>query len=147
MASPITHVTQVFRPGDDLLPLKIPLFGSRISAGFPSPADDHLEGRIDLNQLLIQRPSATFMLKVKGDSMVDAGIFDGDLLVVDRSVEAVNGSIVIASIHGDLTVKRLIKTEKGVWLKPENPAYKPVRIGEGSDFEIWGCVKHAIHHF
>lgn len=147
MASPTANAAQIFLPDDGLSRLQIPLFTSRISAGFASPADDHLETRIDLNQLLIHRPSATFMLKVKGDSMIEAGIFDGDLLVVDRSIEAVNGSIVIASMHGDLTVKRLIKTEKGVWLKPENPDFKAVRIGEDSDFEIWGCVKHAIHNF
>lgn len=127
--------------------VEIPFYLSRISAGFASPADDYLENSIDLNQLLIPRPSATFMLKVEGDSMIGAGINDGDLLIVDRSETAVNGSIVIASVHGDLTVKRLKQDAYGTSLMPENPAFKPIPIGEGSDFFIWGCVKHAIHNY
>lgn len=127
--------------------LAIPLFTSRISAGFASPADDHLENRLDLNQLLVPRPSATFMLKVEGESMIGAGIYDGDLLIVDRSETAVNGSIVIASVHGDLTVKRLKRNASGTWLMPENPDFKPIPVGENSDFLIWGCVTHAIHNF
>ncbi|WP_022954817.1 LexA family protein [Leucothrix mucor] len=127
--------------------LAVPLYSSRISAGFASPADDHLETRLDLNQLLVPRPSATFMLKVEGDSMIGAGIYDGDLLIVDRSEAAVNGSIVIAVVHGELTVKRLQKDALGLRLMPENPKYKPIVIGENSDFLIWGCVTHAIHNF
>lgn len=127
--------------------LAVPLYASRISAGFASPADDHLENKLDLNHLLVPRPSATFMLKVEGDSMIGAGIYDGDLLIVDRSETAVNGSIVIAVVHGDLTVKRLKRDASGVWLMPENPKYQPIAIGENSDFMIWGCVTHAIHNF
>lgn len=127
--------------------LAVPLYSSRISAGFASPADDHLENRLDLNQLLVPRPSATFMLKVEGDSMIGAGIYDGDLLIVDRSEIAVNGSIVIAVVHGELTVKRLQRDALGLRLMPENPKYKPIVIGENSDFLIWGCVTHAIHNF
>lgn len=127
--------------------LAIPIFSSRISAGFASPADDHLENTLDLNQLLVPRPTATFMLKVEGDSMIGAGIFDGDMLIVDRSENAVNGSIVIAVIHGDLTVKRLKCDANKIWLMPENPDYKPILIDENSDFSIWGCVTHAIHNF
>lgn len=126
--------------------LAIPLFTSRISAGFASPADDHLENSLDLNQLLIPKPSATFMLKVEGDSMIGAGIHDGDLLVVDRSETAVDGSVVIAVVHGDLTVKRLKRDASGVWLMPENPKFKPVQINENSDFLIWGCVTYVIHN-
>ena len=132
---------------DDPLLIDIPLFTSRISAGFASPADDHLENRLDLNQLLVPRPSATFMLKVEGDSMIGAGIYDGDLLIVDRSETAVSGSIVIASVHGGLTVKRLKQDATGVWLMPENPDFKPILVSESSDFLIWGCVTHAIHNF
>ena len=127
--------------------LAVPLYASRISAGFASPADDHLENKLDLNQLLVPKPSATFMLKVAGDSMIGAGIYDGDLLIVDRSETAVNGSIVIAVVHGDLTVKRLKQDATGLWLMPENPKYQPIAIGENSDFLIWGCVTHAIHNF
>lgn len=126
--------------------LAIPLFTSRISAGFASPADDHLENSLDLNQLLIPKPSATFMLKVDGDSMIGAGIHDGDLLIVDRSETAVNGSVVIAVVQGDLTVKRLKRDASGVWLIPENPKFKPVQIDETSDFLIWGCVTYVIHN-
>ncbi|RVU81726.1 translesion error-prone DNA polymerase V autoproteolytic subunit [Leucothrix sargassi] len=127
--------------------IDIPLFSSRISAGFASPADDHLESTLDLNKLLVPRPSATFMLKVEGDSMIGAGIYEGDMLIVDRSVTAVDGSIVIAVVQGGLTVKRLRKNANGIWLVPENPKYKPIAIDENSDFVIWGCVKHAIHNF
>lgn len=138
---------QLLTLSDNLTALSIPLFTTKISAGFPSPADDHIESQIDLNQLLISRPSATFMLRVEGDSMIGASINDGDLLIVDRSENAVNGSIVIASVHGELTVKRLKKNSTGTWLMPENPAYKPITIGEGSDYLIWGCVKYAIHSY
>lgn len=127
--------------------LALPFFSSRISAGFASPADDHLENTLDLNQLLVPRPTATFMLRVEGDSMIGAGIYDGDMLIVDRSETAVDGSIVIAAVQGDLTVKRLKKNTLGIWLLPENPKYKPIVINEDSDFVIWGCVKHAIHNF
>ena len=127
--------------------LSIPVFSSRISAGFTSPADDHLENTLDLNQLLVPRPTATFMLKVEGESMIGAGIFDGDMLIVDRSETAVDGSIVIAVVNGDFTVKRLKLDVSDVWLMPENPEFKPTLIDETSDFLIWGCVTHAIHNF
>ena len=124
----------------------IPLYTSRISAGFASPADDHLEKKIDLNQLLIPKPAATFMLRVEGESMIGAGIHDGDLLIVDRSVTARHGSVVIACVHGELTVKRLKRDHTGTWLMPENPEYRPIPVGEDSDFLIWGCVTNVIHN-
>lgn len=124
----------------------IPLYTSRISAGFASPADDHLEKKIDLNQLLIPKPAATFMLRVEGESMIGAGIHDGDLLIVDRSVTARHGSVVIAGVHGELTVKRLRQDQTGTWLMPENPEYRPIPVGEDSDFLIWGCVTNVIHN-
>ena len=127
--------------------LHIPLYSCKISAGFASPADDHLEKCIDLNEFLIQKPAATFMLRVEGDSMIGAGIHDGDLLIVDRSSTAIDGSIVIAVVNGDLTVKRLNKGKNKVTLMPENPAYSPITILEGGDFFIWGCVKHVVHSF
>ena len=124
----------------------IPLFGCRIAAGFASPADDHLEKNIDLNELLIKRPAATFMLRVEGDSMINAGIHDGDLLIVDRSIIPVDGSIVIAVVAGGLTVKRLNKTGSTVRLMPENPNYSPIEILEGDELTIWGCVRHVVHN-
>ncbi len=123
----------------------IPLYSCKVSAGFASPADDHLEKRIDLNELLVKRPAATFMLHVEGDSMIGAGIHDGDLLIVDRSITPVDGSIVIAVVNGDMTVKRLKKGLNRVLLMPENPAYSPIEIPEGGELTIWGCVKHVVH--
>ena len=125
---------------------EIPLFSCRIAAGFASPADDHLDTPIDLNKLMVPKPSATFMLKVEGDSMINAGIFDGDLLVVDKSETAKNGSVVIAVVHGELTVKRLRRNAKGIWLVPENPDFKAIHIPDESELTIWGCVTHAIHN-
>ncbi len=125
---------------------EIPLFSCRIAAGFASPADDHLDNPIDLNKLMVPRPAATFMLKVEGDSMIGAGIHDGDLLIIDRSKTAVNGSVVIAVVHGELTVKRLQRDSRGIQLVPENPAFKPIHIHDESELVIWGCVTHAIHN-
>lgn len=126
-------------------PLNTPLYSCKVSAGFASPADDHLEKSIDLNELLIEKPAATFMLRVDGDSMIGAGIHDGDLLIVDRSIAPVDGSIVIAVVNGDMTVKRLKKGLNKVSLMPENPAYSPIEIPEGGELTIWGCVRHVVH--
>ncbi len=123
----------------------IPLYACGVSAGFPSPADDYLEGTLDLNERLIREPAATFFVRAKGDSMIGAGIHDGDLLVVDRSAEPKDGRVVIAVINGELTVKRLVR-EKGIArLEPENPAYKPISFGEDDDVRLWGVVTNVIH--
>ena len=126
-------------------PFTIPLFGCKISAGFASPADDHLERSIDLNEMLIEKPAATFMLRVEGDSMIGAGIHDGDLLIVDRSITATHGSIVIAVVDGGLTVKRLNRSGGRVRLMPENPQYSAIEILEDEELMIWGCVRHVVH--
>jgi DNA polymerase V len=126
-------------------PLALPLFLSRVPAGFPSPADDYVEKRLDLNEHLIDHPAATFFVRVKGDSMEGAGIRDGDLLVVDRALEPGHGRIVIAVVNGELTVKRLALREGEAWLEPENPAYAPLKLTEGLDCIVWGVVKHVIH--
>ena len=123
----------------------IPLYGHKISAGFPSPADDYVEDRLDLNQLLIQNKAATFFLLVKGDSMVNAGIHDGDMIVVDRSTEATDQSVVVAVVDNELTVKRLIKQNGIVELHAENPKYAPIRFKEGQELTIWGVVTSAVH--
>ena len=128
-----------------MTPVTIPLFGCKISAGFASPADDHLEKSIDLNEMLIEKPAATFMLRVEGDSMIGAGIHDGDLLIVDRSITATHGSIVIAVVDGGLTVKRLNRSGGKVRLMPENPQYSAIEILEGEELMIWGCVRHVVH--
>ena len=127
----------------DLEQFTCPLYGSRVQAGFPSPADDHIEGKLDLNEHLVRRPAATFFVRASGESMKDAGIFDGDLLVIDRSISAKSDDIVIASIHGELTVKRLQQSGKEWLLVPANPKFPVIQL-EGSDGEIWGVVTHSV---
>ena len=127
--------------------LPLPLYTSRIAAGFPSPADDHLEAPLDLNEHLVKHPAATFVVKVEGDSMTGAGIYAGDLLVEDRSLEAKSGSIVVAVVNGELTVKRLWMRNRRVRLVPENPAYKPIEIGDFSELVVWGVVAHVIRSY
>lgn len=117
-----------------------PLFSSRPAAGFPAPGDDLVEKPLDLNDLLIDNPTATFFVRVAGDSMEGAGIFDGDVLVVDRSVEANDGRIVVAAVFGELVVKRLRKYQNHAELVSENDAYKPVNISDVDDVYIWGVV-------
>ena len=123
----------------------LPLYAGGVSAGFPSPADDYLEGALDLNEHLVREPAATFFVRARGDSMVGAGIHDGDLLVVDRSEEARNDSVVIASINGELTVKRYVRRDGQVWLEPENPAYQAILLNEEDDVRTWGVVTNVIH--
>ena len=137
--------TQAFTPQPSTLPL--PLFGSRIAAGFPSPADDHLEDSLDLNAHLVQHPAATFFVRVQGDSMTGAGIHHGDLLVVDRALEPKSGAIVVAVINDELTVKRLKIEGARIWLMPENPRYPALEIREGMELVIWGVVAHAVRSF
>jgi DNA polymerase V len=124
--------------------LRLPLFGSKIAAGFPSPADDHVEKRLDLNEHLIRHPEATFFVRVKGESMTGAGIGDGDILVVDRALTPKHRSIVIAVVEGELTVKRLWRRQGRVALLAENPAFPPIEINPETGCEIWGVVLHVI---
>ncbi len=123
----------------------LPLYACGVSAGFPSPADDYLEGSLDLNAHLVREPAATFFVRADGDSMTGAGIRDGDLLVVDRSVEAKHGSVVIASVNGELTVKRYHRENGRASLLPENPAYRPILLNEEDDARLWGVVTNVIH--
>ncbi|KTC83716.1 LexA family protein [Legionella brunensis] len=126
-------------------PKGIPLYSSRVRAGFPSPADDYIESHLDLNEHLIKHPASTFFLIAEGDSMTDAGIQPGDMLIVDKSVEPTHGKIVIAAIDGELTVKTLSKVNGKVQLIPGNKAYKPINITDSQDLVIWGVVTHVIH--
>jgi DNA polymerase V len=121
-----------------------PLIAWRLSAGFPSPAEDYVEGRIDLNRDLIKHPLATFYIKVEGDSMVEAGIYPGSLLVVDRAAEVREGHIIVARLGDELTVKRFAVEDGRILLKPANPEYAPIEISEGVDFEVWGRVLYSI---
>lgn len=123
----------------------LPLFSCSVAAGFPSPADDHLEGSLDLNDHLIKHPSATFFVRVSGDSMIKAGIHHDDILVVDRSLEARNGKVIIAAIEGQLTVKRLHRGKGKTMLMPENDAYAPITVHDDNDMVIWGVVTNVIH--
>lgn len=124
---------------------RLPFYQHAISAGFPSPADDEMEAKLDLNELLIKHPSATFFLRVSGSSMIKAGIHHNDILIVDRSVEPSHGKIVIAALNGELTVKRLYYEGKKVQLVAENDAYRPIDITEEVDLRIWGVVTNVIH--
>ena len=126
---------------------KIPLFMSTVKAGFPSPAENYIEKELDLNEFLIQNTSATFILKASGDSMINAGIKDGDLLIVDKSKTYSNNSIVIASVNGEFTVKRLKIKNNIYYLVPENSKYPTLKIEQFDDAQIWGVVIHVIHSF
>jgi DNA polymerase V len=125
--------------------LPLVLYSGRIAAGFPSPADDYADERIDLNRHLIRHKEATFFLRVQGDSMLGAGIHDGDLLIVDRAIDATDGKVVIASLDGELTVKRLSVRGETVRLMPENPAYPVIEVKSEQDLVIWGVVTNVIH--
>jgi len=122
----------------------LPLVEATISAGFPSPANDYLESRVDLNKELITNESATFYARVKGDSMYLAGINDGDLLIIDKSRTPQNGSVVVCLIDGEFTVKRLEKQGNTFYLMPENPDFKPIRIKPENSVTIWGVVTYTI---
>jgi len=126
---------------------ELPLFIASISAGFPSPADDYIDKKLDLNEFLIKHPSATFFVRVSGDSMIDAGIKNGDILIVDRAIESTNGSIVIAIVNGELTVKRIKKNNEKLYLMPENSDFDTIEITPETQFEVWGVVIHSIHSF
>lgn len=122
----------------------IPLVLGKVSAGFPSPADDHLEDDLNLHDFLIKKPAATFMVRATGKSMSGVGIYDGDILVVDRSEKAVNGSIIIACIDGECLVKRLKIDNSTTWLEAAHPSYPPIYIGEHLDFTVWGVVVGVV---
>ncbi len=124
----------------------LPFYQHTVSAGFPSPADDYIEDRLDLNELLIKHPSATFFLKVSGSSMIKAGIHHNDILIVDRSIEPSHGKIVIASVNGELTVKRLSRSQNKIELVAENDDYPSIDITEEMELVFWGVVTNVIHH-
>lgn len=123
---------------------EIPKFSGLIAAGFPSPADDFMEGRIDLNRELIKNPAATFFARAKGESMVGLGIGDGDLLVIDRSIRAASNAVAVCHVEGGFTVKQLRFDKDGCWLLPANPLFKPRRVTEEDDCVVWGVVTHVI---
>lgn len=134
---------------DNAMSAKAKLSGS-VAAGFPSPAEQYFEPPLDLNELLVKRPAATYFVRVEGDSMTGAGINDGDILVVDRSLRPADGDIVIASVDGEFTVKTLRMKRGGareVWLEPANPRFDPIRLAPGQELDYFGKVTACIHRF
>lgn len=125
--------------------IKLPLHSSKVSAGFPSPAEDYISERLDLNEYLIKHPAATFLVRATGNSMINAGIHENDILIVDKSLTPANGKIVIVAIDGQLTVKRLQKQHNKFYLMAENPDYPPIEIQEGQETHIWGVVTQVLH--
>lgn len=137
-------VESVLRP---LRSLKcaLPMYMDAVAAGTPTPAEDYIEGKIDLNRHLIKNPTATFLVRATGNSMIDAGIHSGDVLVVDRSLSPTEGRIVIAVLNGELTVKRIHYNQQNVYLLPENPTYPAITISEEMELQVWGVVTNVIH--
>ncbi len=140
-----TTITQISTDIKTIKNKNYPLFLSPVSAGFPSPADDYLEKNIDLHKLLVTNPPATFFVRVDGDSMTGAGIFSGDILVIDRSIQPKHNNIIIAVLDGELTVKRLHKTKEKTVLKAENPNYPDIKITKEDELTIWGVATNTIH--
>ncbi len=131
-------------PPPSASPTSIPFFAESVQAGFPSPAAGDLSGHLDLTELCVKHPQATYFLRARGESMIGAGIADGDVLVVDRALQARNGDIVIASVHGEFTVKRLEMSEHRVRLLPENPLFQAIEIDANSDAEFFGVVSSVV---
>ncbi len=127
--------------------LDLPFVDGGISAGFPSPADDFLDINIDLNKHLIKNPSTTFYGRVRGNSMIDAGIHDGDLLVIDKSLEPQSDKIAVCFIDGEFTVKRIQIEKETVWLIAENKDYQPIKVTKENELLIWGIVTNVIKYF
>ena len=129
------------------MPLHLPLAAHRVPAGFPSPATDYAEDGLDLNGYLVQHPAATFLFSVQGHSMQGAGILDGDKVVVDRSVQARHGLIVIAVVDGEFTLKRVYQRHNRLELHPDNPDFQPIRLTPGKQLEIWGVVVGTVRRY
>lgn len=123
----------------------VPLYGDSVPAGFPSPADDYLDMDLNLHDYLVQHPSATFCVRAIGDSMVDAGIQSSDVMVIDRALTPKNNDIILAVVNGEFTVKRIKKSEDELYLMPANENYKPMKIAEEMNFQVWGVVTFIIH--
>jgi len=131
----------------DLASYELKLLSHRISAGFPSPAGDYVEDGLDLNNYLVQNKPATFMFTVRGESMIVAGIHDGDKVVVDKALKAKHNDIVVAVVDGEYTIKRLYKYRGRIELRPENPDYQPITFTEGHELQIWGVVIGVVRKY
>jgi len=135
-------LTQVNSANDEVL---IPLYGGKVAAGEAAPTEDHVEEHLNLNSHLIKNPSSTFMVRATGDSMINAGIFQDDIMIVDRDLPVTNGNIVVAAIDGDLTVKRLQRKDNKLLFLPENDNYSPIDATQSENVVIWGTVTNVIH--
>ena len=138
-------ITSLLPLGSDVQRWAIPVMSHTVPAGFPSPADDYIQDRVDLNEHLITHREATFILRVSGWSMINAGIHDGDEIIVDRALNAVNGNIVVAVVNNELTVKRLHQRGDSIRLVPENPEFPDIVIGAEEELMIWGVVTRVLH--
>lgn len=135
----------VFKPAQRPIKFRLPLFAGKVSAGFPSPAADYVDKSLSLDELLIQKPAATFFVRAQGESMLGAGIHPNDILVVDRSLKPVSGKIVICALNGELTVKRLLQ-ENDLWLlRAENRHYPDIVLTDDLELVVWGVVTNVIH--
>ena len=144
------HISFIFSAAEISTQLELSLFCSKISAGFPSPAEDSIDASLDLNHLIVTHPSSTFFVRVEGESMSGAGIISGDMLVVDRSITPKSGDIVVAILEGEFTVKRWLKRNSSWFLIPENNSFNEIEISSNlseQEFEIWGVVTYAVHCF
>ncbi len=137
----------MLRPCPDNSPLnrQIPMANACIAAGFPSPADDYIDSKIDLNQHLIRHPASTFCLRVSGESMTGSGVHNNDLLIVDRSINAKPGHVVVAILDGEFTLKRLMVNQDGFYLKASHPEYPEIDLRKHGDVQIWGVAIYSIH--
>jgi DNA polymerase V len=142
---PFSESPDLRYPAPRLCRMPLPLFVGKVAAGFPSPADDYVEKTLDLNELLVQKPAATFFARAQGLSMIGAGIHPNDILVIDRSIEPVSGKVVICALNGELTVKRLERGNNTWKLKAENPDYSDITVFEDLELVIWGVVTNVIH--
>lgn len=143
-----TRIADIARPAETYAEKGVPLYASRPQAGFPAPGDDQVEKILDINDLVVKNPASTFYVRVEGDSMEGAGIFSGDVLVVDRAVEAKDGRIVVAAVNGEMLVKRLsVRTGSDPVLVSENPAYEPIVLGTDEECFIWGVVVGSVRTF
>ena len=136
-------IVNLFVP-DTQTHLNIPFAENGIAAGFPSPADDYMDVSLDLNKRLIKNPSSTFFAKVKGTSMIDEGIDNGDLLIIDKSIDPTNNCIAVSYIDGEFTIKKVVVEDNHLWLMPANKEFKPIKVTEDNDFIIWGVVRYVI---
>lgn len=134
---------EIFRP-DEGTPLYLTITDSPVYAGFPSPADDHLENKLDLNKALVRNPSSTFFARVKGESMIEDGVEEGDLLVIDKSAEPHENCLAVCFLDGEFTLKRVKLDGDDLLLMPANSKFKPIRVKRENDFYIWGIVKYII---